>query len=194
MQAGGRSAVPVGLDDGHNKTGTPHHRALYSEPPFSGGAITIFTGADMAMSVFAIDLNNDGFVDVLSASLADDTIRWYKNDGAATPSFTAHTIFTGADGAWSVFAIDLNNDGLVDVLSASRWDDTIRWYKNDPPAPSFEPTPEPTPLPSPRPTAKPTPVPTLVPTPAPSPEPTAVHTSEPTPVPTSELMPAPTVR
>lgn len=33
--------------------------------------------------------------------------------------FTAHTVFTGADGAISVYGIDLNGDGHVDLASAS---------------------------------------------------------------------------
>ena len=45
--------------------------------------------------------------------------------------FTAHTVFTGANGARSVFGIDLNGDGHVDLASASYIDDTIRWYEND---------------------------------------------------------------
>jgi hypothetical protein len=31
----------------------------------------------------------------------------------------------------SVSAADLDNDGDIDVLSASRWDDKIAWYEND---------------------------------------------------------------
>ena len=45
--------------------------------------------------------------------------------------FTTHTVYTGADGAFSVFGIDLNGDGFIDLASASFYDDTIRWYEND---------------------------------------------------------------
>jgi len=41
------------------------------------------------------------------------------------PSFTASTIATSADGAFSVYAVDLDNDGDLDVLSASSNDNTI---------------------------------------------------------------------
>ena len=44
--------------------------------------------------------------------------------------WTAHIITTSADGAQSVFAIDMDGDGDVDVLSASEYDDTIAWYEN----------------------------------------------------------------
>jgi hypothetical protein len=40
--------------------------------------------------------------------------------------FEPHTITTSADGANSVFAIDVDGDNDIDVLSASRADDTQR--------------------------------------------------------------------
>jgi len=39
--------------------------------------------------------------------------------------FSPHTITTNADGASSVFAIDVDGDGDMDVLSASADDDKI---------------------------------------------------------------------
>ena len=88
-----------------------------SIPSFT--ARTISTSADGARSVYATDIDNDGDMDVLSASITDDKIAWYENDGAADPSFTARTITTSADAAYSVFAADVDNDGDIDVLSAS---------------------------------------------------------------------------
>ena len=41
----------------------------------------ISTNADGARSVYAIDVDGDGDVDVLSASLLDNKIAWYENDG-----------------------------------------------------------------------------------------------------------------
>ena len=94
-------------------------------------AHTITTSAYGASSVYAVDVDGDGDMDVLSASFDDDTIRWYENDGQANPTFTAHTISTSADGARSVYAADVDGDGDMDVLSASYNDGRIRWYKND---------------------------------------------------------------
>jgi len=88
-------------------------------------------GTNGVTSVFAIDLNGDGDVDVLSASTNDDTIAWHENDGNDPPSFTQHIISTNADGASSVFAADLDGDGDVDVVSASANDDTIAWYESN---------------------------------------------------------------
>ncbi|MCP3981416.1 MAG: hypothetical protein GY716_19120 [bacterium] len=104
--------------------------------PFSAEKI-ITTGVDGAWSVYATDLDGDGDADVLSASFDDDTIAWYENcslnpSAACTGSpFSAQKIITtGADGASSVYATDLDGDGDADVLSTSLYDDTIAWYEN----------------------------------------------------------------
>ena len=83
----------------------------------------ISTSADAAQSVYAIDVDGDGDMDVLSASYLDDKIAWYENDGRE--SFTEHSISTSASGTISVYATDVDGDGDMDVLSASRYDDKI---------------------------------------------------------------------
>mgnify|MGYP001281960786 CR=1 FL=1 len=45
-------------------------------------ANTITIAADFAVSVYAADLDGDGYMDVLSASEFDDRLAWYKNDGS----------------------------------------------------------------------------------------------------------------
>ena len=94
-------------------------------------AADIATSAQAAFSVFVADMDNDGDMDILSASRDDDAIAWYENDGAADPSWTAADIATSADGAASVFAADMDNDGDMDIVSASLYDDAIAWYENN---------------------------------------------------------------
>ncbi|MBK7950729.1 MAG: VCBS repeat-containing protein [Deltaproteobacteria bacterium] len=90
----------------------------------------ISTLADSARSVFAADVDGDGDVDVLSASLIDDEIAWYANTDGAGSFGPQQIITTLADAARSVSAADLDGDGDVDVLSASENDDEIAWYAN----------------------------------------------------------------
>src|SRR5690606_14279760 len=80
-------------------------------------------------SVFAIDLDNDGNIDVLSASNLDNKIAWYKNLGGGVFG-SQQIISTNANNPQSLFSIDLDNDGNNDVLSASEDDNKIAWYKN----------------------------------------------------------------
>ncbi|MCP4376602.1 MAG: hypothetical protein GY794_10575, partial [bacterium] len=48
-----------------------------------------------------------------------------------TVDFTTHIITTGADGASSTFAADLDGDGDMDVLSADQVTGQVTWYEND---------------------------------------------------------------
>ena len=72
---------------------------------------------------------DDGDIDVLSTSNADDTVAWYEDDGIE--NFTSHTITNSADEADGLYVADLDADGDIDVLSASVADDTVAWYEND---------------------------------------------------------------
>ena len=90
----------------------------------------ISTEADFALEVFAVDLDNDGDVDVLSSSGIDNKIAWYENlDGQGTFG-TQNIITTDAMGTNFVHAADLDNDGDIDVLSASQTDHKVAWYEN----------------------------------------------------------------
>ncbi|MBI4878895.1 MAG: VCBS repeat-containing protein, partial [Planctomycetes bacterium] len=86
--------------------------------------------ADGARSVFAVDLDGDGDVDVLSASSNDDTIAWYENTNGLGSFGPQRVISTAADYALCVFAADLDGDADADALSASYNDDEVAWYEN----------------------------------------------------------------
>ena len=88
---------------------------------------TISLNVDSPASVYAADLDGDGDIDVLSASVNDDKIAWYENDGFQ--NFSTHNISINADGAFSVSALDIDGDGDLDVLAADY--DNVSWYKND---------------------------------------------------------------
>jgi hypothetical protein len=87
-------------------------------------------GADAAAAVIAGDVDGDGDLDLLSASRGDDAITWYENTRADGSAMPAHMIGASADGPDGLFAADVDGDGDLDVLSASRFDDQIAWYEN----------------------------------------------------------------
>jgi len=91
----------------------------------------VATGVTQATAVFAADVDSDGDVDLLSASLGDDTIAWYESDGASPPAFTPHTIATNVIAARAIFVVDLDGDGDADVLSAPELDNRVLWFESD---------------------------------------------------------------
>ncbi len=93
----------------------------------------ISTTASGVPSIFAADLDGDGDVDVLAAAYGDNTVAWYENDGArrGPRNWTEHAISTNCRWVYSVFAADMDGDGDLDVLSASRLDKKIAWHEND---------------------------------------------------------------
>jgi len=95
-----------------------------------GAQQIITTNAGFASSVYATDIDGDGDMDVLSASSADDKIAWYENTDGQGSFGPQQIITTNADAAFSVYAADIDGDGDMDVLSASRGDDKIAWYEN----------------------------------------------------------------
>ena len=132
------------------------------------------------MSVKAADFNGDGCMDVLYAGSnlgpagGPTKIVWELNDCATTPTFEKNVIkgLTPHDGdMFWVEAVDLDEDGDIDVTIAANKNPHLNWYENDCAA---EPTPAPT-----------ADVPTSVPTGIPTSDPTAVPTSDPTGPPTT---------
>jgi len=80
---------------------------------------TIDDNFDGAYDVYATDLDGDGDVDILGAAQNADDIVWWENEGSQ--GFTRNNItmpYYQLDGARSVYAIDVDGDGDMDVLGA----------------------------------------------------------------------------
>ena len=121
---------------GNRWDNTPEHKGVewYENGGASPPAFTvrrISTGFVDAASVHAADVDGDGDTDVLSVDVFRDSVLWFENSGAHPPTWTLRTVTAAVDDPFSVFAVDLDDDGDVDVLSASSEDDTIAWHEND---------------------------------------------------------------
>ena len=114
-----------------------------AQPNFTAHQLSFDTPA---LSVTTADMDDDGDMDVLyvSEGFEVDTFAWLENDGQPQPGFTEHVIttepepaFTGdlirgtVDGAQSITAADIDGDGDIDALLASRGGSTLAWYEND---------------------------------------------------------------
>lgn len=91
--------------------------------------IPYYVGGPWSLSTGDIDL--DGDLDIIFVAQNDNKIAWFENqDGLGTFHIEQQIISTNSIGASSVYASDINGDGSIDVLSASRYDNKIAWYEN----------------------------------------------------------------
>ena len=67
---------------------------------------------------------------VLGAAESADDITWWENTAGDGTAWVEHTVDAEFDGAWSVFATDVDGDGDVDVLGGASQADDIAWWEN----------------------------------------------------------------
>ena len=84
-------------------------------------------GTNQAYFAVLVDMDNDGDIDALSASVWASTVSWYENMDGIGESWSMHEIATSAAGACSVFGIDVNGDNWTDVLSTDLVSGTVAW-------------------------------------------------------------------
>lgn len=83
-----------------------------------------------ARTVVAADFDGDGDVDLASASKDDDTLAWYPNSDGKGLFNEKRIINSSALGAYSLYPIDVDQDGWVDLLTASNKDNVVGFYRN----------------------------------------------------------------
>jgi hypothetical protein len=66
----------------------------------------------------------------LGAAFIADKITWWENTKGDGSEWIAHTVDGNFDGAFSVFATDVDGDGDMDVLGAAFAADDITWWEN----------------------------------------------------------------
>lgn len=107
----------------------------------AGNATGLFDGGlvvtDQAMGArcaVAADFDGDGHLDLVSASSNDNAVSWFRNEKGSSGvlSFSIKKQITWSSlGSRIVTVADIDMDGDVDVIGASYYDSTVRWFEND---------------------------------------------------------------
>ncbi|MFC2170509.1 FG-GAP-like repeat-containing protein [Calditrichota bacterium] len=90
---------------------------------------TLDSNFDGASSVYAVDIDSDGDMDVLGTATSGGDIAWWENSG--NQELTRHTIAGNYAQVVSVSAADLDGDNDIDLLGAASRVDCITWWEND---------------------------------------------------------------
>ena len=94
-----------------------------------------FSGAS---SVFAADINHDGFMDIAATAAAANKVAWWQNDGSPRDntgggdgnSWTTRLVDSAFTGASAVAIADVDHDGKLDIVAAAATLNQIAWWKN----------------------------------------------------------------
>ena len=111
---------------------TSQANLLFSSVDDGRGVVT--DHAMGARCAVAADFDGDGRLDIVSASSNDNAVSWFRNEGTTDgiPTFSIKQKITWSSlGSCIVTVADLDGDGDVDVVGASYYDSSLRWYEND---------------------------------------------------------------
>ncbi len=114
--------------------------AIFKNGTSSGSiAATNFTKSTVATAanprdIEVVDINNDGKLDILvacSTNLSNNKISVLINNGSSSISFATKQDITVTTGLHLLKSFDANNDGKLDIIGATRNNDTIIVYPNN---------------------------------------------------------------
>ena len=84
-----------------------------------------------AWGAICADIDQDGDQDIFGSAMTADVVVWWENTDGAGTAWSEHTIDSSFDGAKAIIALDINEDGQIDVAGAAKVDNQVVWYSND---------------------------------------------------------------
>lgn len=96
---------------------------------------TITNSLSGISDVVLVDLNGDNAIDILASSFADDKLVWYANTLGNLGTFGSEQLIPSTpvdlDGAGDVEAVDLDQNGTIDVAVIAYYGNKVVWFSND---------------------------------------------------------------
>ncbi|MEW5986607.1 MAG: FG-GAP-like repeat-containing protein [Chloroflexota bacterium] len=86
---------------------------------------------DGAHAVATADLDGDGDLDVLGAARLGDQVTWWENVNGDGDTWAEHPLAGAFEGAYTVIASDVNQDGYLDVVGVAYDDRNVTWWENE---------------------------------------------------------------
>jgi hypothetical protein len=83
-----------------------------------------------AHAVDVADFNQDGFNDILATSSGSNQLNWYESDGANPVHWTKQVVDNNFPNSQTAMAVDMDNDGLIDIVAGSSSGDAVAWWRN----------------------------------------------------------------
>ncbi|HMP90909.1 MAG TPA: FG-GAP-like repeat-containing protein [Kiritimatiellia bacterium] len=84
-----------------------------------------------AQSIAVADIDNDGVPDLIgAANFNPGRIMWWRNMDGEGGAWTSRVISANFNGAFAVYAADLDQDGDADVLAVALTADDVTWFEN----------------------------------------------------------------
>jgi len=84
-----------------------------------------------AHHVHAVDLNADGYQDIIAAGANNNKVSWWKNLGTSLLEWEEYTIDDSIRGALRVCVQDIDNDADLDIICTGFVSNKIYYLRND---------------------------------------------------------------
>jgi hypothetical protein len=84
---------------------------------------------DNPRTVFPVDIDDDGDLDVVATVSDDDEISWWSNDDGWGEVWTKHHVIGAYDYPTDACAADLDDDGALEVLGCAHGANRIDWWE-----------------------------------------------------------------